>query len=100
VVLDHSRRRILHVNVTANPRAAWAAQQFVEALPWETSARFLFRDGDGIYGEEFERRVKGLGLEHIVSARASPWQNAYCERVIGTLRANVSIMWLPSTSAS
>jgi len=86
VVLDHERRRILHINVTANPTAAWAAQQLVEALPWETDARFLFRDGDGIYGEEFERRVRGLGLQQVVTARASPWQNAYCERVIGTLR--------------
>ena len=86
VVLDHGRRRILHVNVTANPTAAWAAQQVVEALPWETNAKFLFRDGDGIYGEEFERRVKGVGLEQVVTARASPWQNAYCERVVGTLR--------------
>lgn len=86
VVLDHGRRRILHVNVTANPTAAWAAQQVVEALPWETDAGFLFRDGDGIYGEEFTRRVTGLGLQQLVTARASPWQNAYCERVIGTLR--------------
>ncbi|HEY2774835.1 MAG TPA: integrase core domain-containing protein [Candidatus Binatia bacterium] len=86
VVLDHGRRRILHVNVTANPTAAWAAQQVVEALPWETNAEFLFRDGDGIYGEEFTRRVTGLGLQQVVTARASPWQNGYCERVIGTLR--------------
>lgn len=86
VILDHGRRRILHVNVTTNPTAAWAAQQIVEALPWETNVQFLFRDGDGIYGEEFERRVAGLSLRQIVTARASPWQNAYCERVIGTLR--------------
>lgn len=86
VVLDHERRRILRINVTANPTAAWTAQQVVGGLPWETSACFLFRDGDGIYGEEFARRVKGLGLQEVVTARASPWQNAYCERVIGTLR--------------
>ena len=30
--------------------------------------------------------MTGLGLQEVVSARASPWQNAYCERVIGTLR--------------
>jgi len=86
VVLEHGRRRILHVNIAANPSSAWAARQVVEALPWKTEARFLFRDGDAIYGEEFERRLRGLGLKQIVTARASPWQNAYCERVIGTLR--------------
>jgi len=42
----------------------------VEALPWETDVRFLFRDGDGIYGKEFERRVRGLGLQQVVTARA------------------------------
>lgn len=86
VVLDHRRRRILHVNVTANPTAEWAAQQVVEALPWETNVRFLFRDGDGIYGNAFQLRIEGLGLKEVVTAPASPWQNAYCERVIGTLR--------------
>jgi transposase InsO family protein len=86
VVLDHRRRRILHVNVTANPTAEWTAQQVVEALPWETNVRCLFRDGDGIYGNAFQSRIEGLGLKEVVTAPASPWQNAYCERVIGTLR--------------
>jgi hypothetical protein len=53
VVLDHRRRRILHVNVTAHPTAEWTAQQVVEALPWETNVRCLFRDGDGLYGNAF-----------------------------------------------
>ncbi len=39
VVLDHERRRIFHINVTATPTAQWAAQQVVEALPWETNVR-------------------------------------------------------------
>lgn len=72
--------------MTATPTAAWAAQQVVEVLPWETSARLLFRDGDGIYGEEFEGRMRGLRLQQVVTARASPWQHGYCERMIGALR--------------
>ncbi len=86
VVLDHHRRRILHVAVTDHPTAAWTAQQLVEALPWESSARFIFRDGDGVYGDAFQHRISGLELEEVVTARGSPWQNPYCERVIGTLR--------------
>jgi transposase InsO family protein len=86
VVLDHSQRQILHTNATDQPNAAWAAQQLVEALPWDAGRRLLFRNGDGIYGSTFSRRAEGLGLQEIVSARASPWQNAYCERVIGTMR--------------
>ena len=86
VVLDLRRRRILQLRATRYPTAEWAGQQLVEALPWESEHRFLFRDGDGIYGNEFRSRAESLGLEEVVSARGSPWQNGYAERVIGTLR--------------
>ena len=65
------------------------AQQIVEAFPGvaETaSARYLLRDRDQIYGWYFRKRVQGIGLEEILSAPASPWQNGYAERLIGTIR--------------
>jgi len=86
VVLELDRRRVLHVNVTRNPTAQWTAQQMVEACPYEVSARYLIRDNDGIYGEAFQRRVAGLGLEERRTALRSPWQNGYVERWIGGLR--------------
>jgi transposase InsO family protein len=86
VVLDHGRRRILRAAVTTNPTAQWTAQQLTEALPWQTHARYIHRGGDGIFGDAFQARVDALDLNEVVSARASPWQNAYCERVIGTIR--------------
>ncbi len=86
VVLDHGRRRILHIAVTAHPTAEWTAQQLTEALPWTSSARFLIRDNDRIYGNVFRSRTAGLGLHEVVTARGSPWQNGYCERVLGTIR--------------
>ena len=86
VVLSLERRRVLHVNVTAHPTAAWTAQQIVEALPWKPIQRYVIRDRDGIYGETFQRRVKNLGLAQVVIAPRSPWQNAYAERFIGSLR--------------
>jgi hypothetical protein len=52
VVLLHDRRRVAHVNVTAHPTAAWAAQQLCEAWPWDTAPRFVIRDRDGIYGPD------------------------------------------------
>ncbi len=58
----------------------------VEAFPWETTARYVIRDRDRIYGTDFRRRVAGLGLHEVPIAPRSPWQNAYAERFIGSLR--------------
>jgi hypothetical protein len=68
VALAHHRRRIVHFNVTANPTAVWTAQQVVEAFPEESAPRFLIRDRDQIYGEEFCQRVKGMGIEDVITA--------------------------------
>jgi putative transposase len=86
VVLAHDRRRILSINVTSNPSAAWTANQIVQAFPWESAPRYLLRDRDGIYGAVVPHRVRNLGIKEVVIARRSPWQNPYAERVIGTLR--------------
>jgi len=86
IVLSLVRRRVLHIGVPRNPTAVWTAQQTVEALPWRTSGRYVVRDRDGIYGEVFERGIEGLGLEQVVIAARSPWQNAFAERLIGSLR--------------
>jgi putative transposase len=86
VVLAHHRRRIVHVNVTANPGAQWTAQQMVNAFPWDTAPRYMLRDRDGIYGAKFRNRMKNMGIHEVLSAPRSPWQSPYVERVIGTLR--------------
>ncbi|HWA98363.1 MAG TPA: integrase core domain-containing protein [Pirellulales bacterium] len=85
-VLSLDRRRVLHFNVTVNPSAQWTAQQVVEAFPFDTALRFLQRDRDSIYGDEYRQRVKNLSIEEVVSAPRSPWQNPYVERMIGTIR--------------
>ena len=66
--------------------AQWTAQQIFEAFPFQNAPGYLIRDGDGIYGERVTRRLESLGIDEVVTAPASPWQNAYVERVIGTLR--------------
>ncbi len=86
LVLAHDRRRIIHFNVTEHPTAQWTAQQLVEAFPFDTAPRYLLRDGDGVYGDKVRRRIESLGIGEVVTAPASPWQNAYVERVIGSLR--------------
>jgi len=86
VVLCHDRRRIVHLNVTDHPSAEWTAQQMVDAFPWDTAPRYLLRDRDQIYGGYFDRRVEGLGIEQVLSAPRSPWQNPFVERIIGSIR--------------
>ena len=86
VVLAHCRRRVLHFNVTENPTAVWTAQQIVEAFPWDSAPKYLLRDRDAIYGGAFQKRVRAMGIEQVLSAPRSPWQNPFVERLIGTLR--------------
>jgi hypothetical protein len=73
VVLEHGRRRIVHLNVTDEPCARWTGQQVVDAFPCETAPRYLHRDRDAIYGSEFISRVRSMGLEQVVSAARAPW---------------------------
>jgi putative transposase len=82
VVLAHHRRRVVHFNATANPTAEWTARQLIQAFPEETAPRFLVRDRDKIYGEQFRRAIEVLGIEEVVTAARSPWQNPYAERLI------------------
>ena len=86
LVLRHDRRRVVHFNVTPHPTARWTAQQAVEAFPFDTSPRFLICDHDSIYGQDFRERIRHLGIEEVVIAYRSPWQNPYVERLIGSIR--------------
>jgi hypothetical protein len=86
LVLAHERRRVVHFNVTDGPGAQWTAQQMVEAFPEDTAPKYMIRDRDGIYGDCFRRRVQGLGIEQVVTAPRSPWQNPYVERLVGSIR--------------
>ena len=86
VILRHDRRHVVHFNVTAHPTAEWTAQQIVEAFPFDEAPRFLIRDRDGIYGDVFQQRVMNLGVEQVICPPRSPWQNPYCERLVGSIR--------------
>jgi putative transposase len=86
VVLAHERRRIIHFNVTTHPTAEWTARQMLEAFPFDTAPKYLLRDRDGIYGQEFQKQVEVMNINEVLSAPRSPWQRAYVERLIGSIR--------------
>ena len=86
LVLGHDRRRILQCNVTAHPTAEWTGQQLREAFPFDQVPGYLLRDRDAIFGQDFRERVRDMGIHEVLSAPRSPWQRAYVERVIGSIR--------------
>ena len=90
VILSHDRRRILHFNATRHPTAAWTARQLLEACGMDEGPRYLIRDRDTIYGSEFHRQTAALQITEVPTARRSPWQNPYAERVIGSIRRECS----------
>jgi transposase InsO family protein len=85
VILAHHRRRIVHVAVTAHPTAAWTAQQLREAFPEDAAPRYLVHDRDHAFAA-VAATASGMGIREIRTAPRSPWQNAYAERVIGSIR--------------
>lgn len=86
VVLRHNRRKIVHFSVTADPSAEWTDQQIVETFSFDKTPRFLIRDRDGIYSNAFHKRVQNMDIEELPIALRSPWQNAYAERLIDSIR--------------
>ena len=58
----------------------------MEAFPYDSAPRYLIRDRDSIYGDRFVQRVKDMGIEEVVTAARSPWQNGFAERLIGSIR--------------
>jgi transposase InsO family protein len=86
VIIRLGRRDLVWVNVTANPTAEWIARQITEAFPWNEAPRYLVRDGDRVYGAAVTRRLRAMGIRDKPIAPASPWQNGFAERLIGSIR--------------
>jgi transposase InsO family protein len=86
VIVRLDRRNLAWVNVTANPTAEWIVRQLTEAFPWNEAPRYLIRDRDRIYGAVVTRRLRAMGIRDKPTAPASPWQNGFAERLIGSIR--------------
>ncbi len=86
VIVRLHRRDLVWINVTANPTAEWVARQITEAFPWDGAPRYMIRDRDRIYGAVVTRRLRAMGIRDKPTAPASPWQNGFAERLIGSIR--------------
>jgi transposase InsO family protein len=85
VILEHERRRIVHVAVTDRPTAAWTAQQLRNAFSENDAPRYLLHDRDSVFAD-VAPTIAGMNTQAVRTAPRSPWQNAYVERVIGSIR--------------
>jgi len=85
VILAHDRRQIIHVAVTAHPTAAWTAQQLRNAFPENEAPQYLLHDRDSVFAQ-VATTLEGMDIQEVRTAPRSPWQNAYVERVIGSIR--------------
>lgn len=86
IAISHDRRRILHFGVSSKPHSQWAIQQLREMFAFDESTKYVIRDNDRIFSEDFKQTIKRFGLEDTPTAPHSPWQNPIAERVNGTLR--------------
>jgi transposase InsO family protein len=86
VIIRLERRRLVWINVTANPTAEWIARQLTEAFPWDQAPQYLIRDRDASYGHPVTRRLAAMGIRDRPTAPRSPWQNGHIERLIGSIR--------------
>jgi transposase InsO family protein len=86
VIVRLDRRDLVWINVTANPTAEWVAHQITEAFPWDEAPSYLIRDRDRIYGSVVTRRLRAMGIRDKPTPSASPWQNGFVERLIGSIR--------------
>jgi Integrase core domain len=86
IIVRLDRRGLVWINITANPTAEWIARQLTEAFPWDEAPHYLIRDRDQIYGAIVTRRLRAMGIRDKPTAPASPWQNGFAERLIGSIR--------------
>jgi transposase InsO family protein len=86
VVVRLDRRDLVWIDVTRNPTAEWVARQIMEAFPWDGAPGYMIRDRDRIYGTIVTRRLRAMGIRDKPIAPASPWQNGFAERLIGSIR--------------
>jgi hypothetical protein len=85
VIVRLGRRDLVWINVTTNPTAEWIAR-LTEAFPWDEAPRYLIRDWDRNYGSIVTRRMRAMGIRDKPTAPASPWQNSFAERLVGSIR--------------
>jgi len=99
VVLDVGTRRIMHWNTTEHPTAEWTAQQFRMIVAGDEAHRYVIHDRDSIYSEGVDRTLAAMGLTVLRTPVQAPQANAFCERLVGTIRRECLDFLIPLTES-
>jgi putative transposase len=97
VVLEVGTRRITHWNTTEHPTAGWTAQQFRMIVAGDETHRYVIHDRDSIYSEGVDRTLAAMGLTVLRTPVHAPQANAFCERLVGTIRRECLDFLIPLT---
>lgn len=85
VVMSHKTREIIFLKLMESSNQFFVISQLKEIL-WDSKYKYLIRDNDSIYGGIFKEYLTKTETIDSPTSFKSPWQNCYCERVIGTIR--------------
>ena len=95
VLLDTATRQVLHWNVTDHPTAEWTIQQFRNGVPPDATYRILVGDRDAIFSSAVDDALRSMSLQVVRTPPRAPQANAYCERLIGTIRRDCLNWMIP-----
>lgn len=99
VAMEIGSRRILHCNVTEHPTAEWTTQQFREFMAFDHPYRFLIHDRDAIFSRRLDSELRGFGMRVLKTPIRAPKANAFCERLVGTIRRECVDFLIPLSEA-
>jgi transposase InsO family protein len=86
LVMEVGSRKLVHVNATPHPTSSWTLQQLREAILGDHAYRWLIHDRSGVFSEDLDQAIEGLGVAVLKTPVRAPQANSYCERLIGSLR--------------
>ncbi len=85
-IIDHARRKIVHVNITEHPTSEWVIQQLKDAFPFESAPKYLIFDRDSIFSARVKQFITDMGTRPKVTGYKCPWQNGVAERYVLSVR--------------